>query len=88
MYAILVNEPGAEIESFVLSTGASTSESAMQLMSSRAEEYVDEQLEQEPTEDYTVQQDSESLSVIVMYNGEDDPGAVLKLYAVAIDKVV
>ncbi|MNC05581.1 hypothetical protein D3C75_530690 [compost metagenome] len=89
MYAILVKEPGAETESFILSTGASTSESAMKLMSSRAEEYVDEQLEQSPTEDYTITPNPESLEVVVCFVSKTyGPTTSMVLTAVAIDEVV
>lgn len=90
MYAILVKEPGAaDVEDYVLPTGASTSESAMQLMSSRAEEYVDEQLEQSPTEDYTIERDPEALQVVVSFNSTTyGPMTSVTFTAVAIDEVV
>lgn len=90
MYAILVKEPGVGgCKDYILPTGASTSESAMQLMSSRAEEFVDEQLEQSPTEDYTIERDPESLQVTVFFNSRDH-GAMFaaSFTASAIDEVV
>ncbi|MNB96530.1 hypothetical protein D3C75_437310 [compost metagenome] len=89
MYAILVDEPGGEPSSYILPTGARTSESAMQLMSHRAEEYVDEQLEQSPTEDYTITPQPEHLQVDVFFNSRDHGLMhMMTLCATAIDEVV
>lgn len=87
MYVILVDEPGGEPSSYVLPTGASTSESAMQLMSHRAEEYVAEQLEQNPAEDYTITPLPEHLQVDVMYVTGDEEYAI-QFMAQCIDQVV
>lgn len=91
MYAILADEPGGEPTSYILPTGARTSESAMKVMSARAEEYVDEQLEQFPTEDYTITPIPERLQVDVFQNfpGTSHPPVyVLTLCAVSLNEVV
>lgn len=86
MYAILVEEPGGEPSSYILPTGARTSESAMRLMSSRAEEFIDEQMEQEDqAEDYTITAHDDLLSVDV----RDSHGNVaIEFTATALDQVV
>lgn len=65
MYAILVNEPGAEVSSYILPTGVSTPKEAVELMSSRAEEFISEQLELgvDAAEDYII--DVSDLAVVV-----------------------
>ena len=87
MYVILVDEPGGEPSSYILPTGASTSESAMRLMSQRAEEYVDEQLEQGSTEDYNIVPNAEYLQVDVMYVTGSEEHAITFM-AQCIDQVV
>lgn len=86
MYAILVEEPGGEPSSYILATGARTSESAMRLMSHRAEEFVDEQMEQEDqAEDYTITPHEDLLAVDV----RDSRGnVVIEFTATALDQVV
>lgn len=88
MYAILVDEPGGEPSSYILPTGARTSESAMQLMSHRAEEYVDEQLEMDPTEDYTIVPSAEHLKISVVRIVGDAPETAISFMAQCIDQVV
>lgn len=87
MYAILVDEPGGEPSSYILPTGARTSESAMELMSHRAEEYVEEQLEQGSTEDYTIIPRPDQLQVDVMYVGGEEEHAI-QFMAQCLDQVV
>lgn len=57
MYAILVNEPGAEVTTYILPIGVSTPKEAVQLMFSRAEEFISEKLElgTDGAEDYAIQ---------------------------------
>lgn len=88
MYVILVNEPGAETESFVLPTGASTPKAAVRLMFSRAEEYISEQLElgAEGAEDYSIKA-LDPLSVAVLNTNEDQP-VVISFEATSIVEVV
>ncbi|MND74402.1 hypothetical protein D3C80_659930 [compost metagenome] len=86
MYAIHVEEPGGEPSSYILPTGARTSESAMQLMSHRAEEYVDEQLEMDQAEDYTIVPGNLTVGVIRIVG--DTPETVIKFTATALDQVV
>lgn len=88
MYAILVEEPGGEPSSYILPTGARTSESAMWLMSHRAEEWVDEQLEQGSTEDYTIITHPDQLQVDVMPSTEFGCDAVIQFMAQCLDQVV
>lgn len=89
MYAILVDEPGGEPSSYILPTGARTSESAMQLMCHRAEEFVAEQLEQSPTEDYTITPQPEHLQVDIFFNSRDHGAMhVVTFSATVIDQVV
>lgn len=86
MYAILVDEPGGEPSSYILPTGARTSESAMQLMSHRAEEYVAEQLEQGSAEDYNIIAHPDQLQVDVMYVGDKE--IAIQFMAQCLDQVV
>lgn len=85
MYAILVEEPGSEAaKAFILADAASSSQSAMTLMQSRAEEYVDEHWEAGVTEDYNIADDAEALVVTVDLGGM----AVITFTASAIDQVI
>ena len=88
MYAILVNEPGAETESFVLPTGASTPKAAIQLMFSRAEEYISEQLElgTEGAEDYKIE--ATGHFTVVVLDTQVDTVVKMTLEATAISEVV
>lgn len=89
MYAILVNEPGADVSSYVLSTGAQTSESAMQLMTRQAEEFIDEQREvADQAEDYTIIPSEGYLKVSVIRIVGDAPKDVIKFTAHCIDRVM
>lgn len=86
MYAILVNEPGGNPSSYVLSTGASTSVSVLRLISERAEEFIDEQMEQEDeTEDYSINMHEDLLSLDVKNTKGE---VVIEFTAFAIDRVV
>lgn len=89
MYAILVNEPGGETKSFILGTGARTPKAAIQLMFSRAEEYISEQLELEnaAAEDCIIEAHDE-LNVVVYDSACDDHSIVLLLEATYIAEVV
>lgn len=89
MYAILVNEPGAETESFVLPTGAGTPKAAVQLMFSRAEEYVSEKLElgTEGAEDYTIKA-LDHLIVAVTNTADEDQPVLISFEATHITEVV
>ena len=89
MYAILVKEPGAENETYVLSTGASTPKAAVQLMFSRAEEFISEklELEVEGAEDYTIEA-HDQLNCVVYNSACEDHSIVLMLEATAITEVL
>lgn len=89
MYAILVNEPGGTTKSFILGTAASTPKAAVQLMFSRAEEWISEQLELEVegAEDYNIEA-HDQLNVIVYDSASENHSVVLLLEATAIAEVV
>lgn len=89
MYAILVNEPGAETKSYVLPTGASTPKAAVQLMFSRAEEYISEQLElgTEGAEDYKIEA-VDHFTVVVRDLIDGEQSIRLQLEATPIAEVV
>lgn len=89
MYAILVNEPGGETKSFILGTAASTPKAAIQLMFTRAEEFISEQLELETegAEDYIIEA-HDQMNVIVYDSACEDHSVVLLLEATAITEVV
>lgn len=89
MYAILVKEPGAETDTYVLPTGASTPKAAVQLMFSRAEEYISEklELEVEGAEDYIIEA-HDQLNCVVYNSACDDHSIVLMLEATAITEVL
>ena len=89
MYVILVREPGGEPESYILGTAASTPKSAVQLMFSRAEEFVAEQAEvdAEAAEDYTIESHGE-LGVIVYDSASEKHNVVIAFEASAIAEVV
>lgn len=88
MYAILVKEPGGETESFILGTAASTPKAAINLMFTRAEEFISEQLEvnAEVAEDYTIETRDHLL--VVVFNPADNNKLIMVLEATAIDEVV
>lgn len=88
MYAILVKEPGGETESFILGTAASTPKAAIQLMFSRAEEYISEQLElgTEGAEDYTIET-RDHFIVVVLTAADVRQPVVISFEATAITEV-
>ena len=88
MYAILVREPGGDVSSYALSTGASTSETAMTLMRQRADEFIEEQHEQGSTEDYTIVAHPEELRVDVAFDSDFHRDAAIRFVAHCIDRVV
>lgn len=89
MYAILVKEPGAETETYVLPTGASTPKSATELMFSRAEEYISEKLELnvEGAEDYLAAR-KDHLIVEVFDTTKPGNAPLISFEATAIAEVV
>lgn len=91
MFAILVTEPSSETPSYVLGTGARTLQSAIALMSSRAEEFISELLEAEADEarDYTIVQSADAIISVTTDCpvGTDDP-VLISFEAVAITEVV
>ena len=89
MYAIHVKEPGGETESYVLGTAARTPKSAVQLMFTRAEEFVEEQAEvdAEAAEDYIIEAHGE-LSVVVYDSASENHKVVIIFEAAPISEVV
>jgi len=88
MYAILVNEPGADVSSYILPTGVSTPKEAVELMSSRAEEFISEQLELnvEGAEDYII--DVNDFVVLVNDPNDNDQPVRISFEASVVELAV
>lgn len=86
MYAILVKEPGSEVEEFILGTAARSHEAALNLMVERADEYVGEQLELgvEAAGDYIITKEADTMTVTVFDMSGDSPVALITFVASAI----